>query len=436
VLGVTVRLMSDGELSRLEVLRDLDQGRLMTAAAAQLLGLERRQVFRLLKAYRTEGPTGLISKRRGRPGNRRKPAALRRAALAIIREWYWDFGPTLAAEKLREVHGITLGRETLRQWMVEAGLWLDRKQRAKRVHQPRYRRDCVGELVQVDGCEHWWFADRGPQCTLLVFVDDATSRLMHLQFVESESTFAYFHAARAYLEARGKPVAFYSDKHGVFRVNHHGALASDGMTQFGRALHALNIDIICANSSPAKGRVERAHKTLQDRLVKELRLAGASTLAEGNALLPAFIADYNARFAKPPANAKDLHRPLRAGDDLEDAFAWKEERTLSQALTLQYDKVIFILEPCDQAKAAIGKRVTVVAHPDGRLSIRYKGVELVYRTFDKLRQVDQGAIADNKRLGPVLAMIRDEQLRREPQHRSLKAPRRRDQRDARFFKVG
>ena len=125
---------------------------------------------------------------------------------------YWDFGPTLAAEKLREVHGITLGRETLRLWMVEAGLWLDRKQRRKHVHQPRYRRDCVGELVQVDGSEHWWFEDRGPQCTLLVFVDDATSRLMHLQFVESESTFAYFHAARAYLEAWGKPVAFYSEQ--------------------------------------------------------------------------------------------------------------------------------------------------------------------------------------------------------------------------------
>jgi hypothetical protein len=142
------------------------------------------------------------------------------------------------------------------------GLWRDRKQR-KRIHQPRPRRDCVGELVQVDGSEHWWFEDRGPQCTLLVFVDDATGRLMHLQFVESESTFAYFHAARAYLEAWGKPVAFYSDKHGVFRVNHPGALGGDGMTQFGRALHALNIDIICANSSPAKGRVERANKTLQ-----------------------------------------------------------------------------------------------------------------------------------------------------------------------------
>ena len=146
----------------------------------------------------------MISKRRGRRSNRRKPEAVRRAALGIIREWYWDFGPTLAAEKLREVHGIRLGRETLRLWMVEAGLWLDRKPRRKRVHQPGYRRDCVGELVQVDGCEHWWFEDRGPRCTLLVLIDDATGRLMHLQFVESESTFAYFHAAPAYLEAWGK----------------------------------------------------------------------------------------------------------------------------------------------------------------------------------------------------------------------------------------
>jgi hypothetical protein len=146
--------MSDRELSRLEVLRDLDQRRLTTAAAGQLLGLERRQVFRLLKAYRIEGPIGLISKRRGRRSNRRKPEALRRAVLTIIRQWYWDFGPTLAAEKLREDHGITVGRETLRQWMIEAGLWRDRKQR-KQVHQPRPRRDCVGELVQVDGSEHW-----------------------------------------------------------------------------------------------------------------------------------------------------------------------------------------------------------------------------------------------------------------------------------------
>jgi hypothetical protein len=178
--------MSDREVTRLEVLRDLDCGRLTTVAAAGLLGLERRQIFRLLKAYRVEGADGLISKRRGRSSNRRKPEALRARALAIIRERYWDFGPTLAAEKLGELHGLVLGRETVRQWMIADGLWLDRKQRLKRVYQPRHRRDCVGELVQIDGCEHWWFEDRGPQCTLLVFVDDATSQLMHLQFVESE----------------------------------------------------------------------------------------------------------------------------------------------------------------------------------------------------------------------------------------------------------
>jgi len=318
--------------------RDVDRGGVPVRAAAPLLGRSERQVWRLLKAFRSAGAAGLLSKKRGRRSNRKTTTVVRTAALWIVRQNYADFGPTLAAEKLAAEHGFSFSSETLRKWMIEDGLWVDRKQRRKRVHQPRSRRDCVGELVQVDGCEHWWFEDRGPQCTLLVFIDDATGRLMHLQFVDSESTFAYFDATRAYLEAWGKPVAFYSDKHGVFRVNHPGALGGDGMTQFGRALHALNIDIICANSSQAKGRVERAHKTLQDRLVKELRLAGAATLAEGNALLPAFMADYNARFAKAPANNKDLHRPLRASDDLDDAFAWKEERTLSQALTLQYDK--------------------------------------------------------------------------------------------------
>ena len=144
----------------------------------------------------------------------------------------------------------------------------------------------------------------------------------------------------------------------------------------------------------------------------------------------------NARFAKAPANQKNLHRALRAGDDLDDAFAWKEERTLSQALTLQYDKVVFILEPSEQTKMAIGKRVTVIDYPDGRLVIRYRGVELAYRTFDKIRQVSQAAIAENKQLGAALAFIRDQQLRREPQHRSDRAPRRRDQHNPRLFKIG
>ncbi len=147
------------------------------------------------------------------PGNHRLPAVVREAALALVRAHYADFGPTLAAEKLFEQHGIRISRETLRGWMMAAGLWVGRKARPEAIHQPRHRRDGLGELVQIDGCEHWWFEGRGPRCTLLAFVDDATSRLMHLKFVPSESALAYLQATREYVTAYGKPVAFYSDKH-------------------------------------------------------------------------------------------------------------------------------------------------------------------------------------------------------------------------------
>jgi len=408
-----VVVMSDRELSRLEVLRDLQDGRLTTTAAAQLLDLKRRQVFRLLKAYRADGAAGLISKQRGRRGNRRTPEAKRAAALAIIRDRYSDFGPTLAAEKLREFHGMTFGRETIRKWMLEDGLWFDRRRRMKRAHQPRYRRDCVGELIQVDGCEHWWFEDRGRQCTLLVFIDDATSRLMQLRFVRTESTFAYFAAVREYLETHGKPVAFYTDKHVVFRVAKVDAPKGDGMTQFGRALHALNIDLICAHSSQAKGRVERAHKTLQDRLVKELRLAGVNDIEAANAFLPSFMAQHNARFARAPANEKDLHRPLGPRDDLSETFTWRETRKVTQALTLHYDRMIYILEQTPQALAAAAKAADVVEYPDGRIVVRHNGADLPYRLFDKNRRVDQAAVVQNKFFGPLLAIIREDQQRRD-----------------------
>src|SRR5689334_9103405 len=338
---MAVVLMSEAELSRVDTLARVDRGELPVAAAASLLGLSARQVFRLLRRFRAEGAAGLASRRRGRPSNRRLPAAVREAALAVVRERYADFGPTLAAEKLAELHDIRLSRETLRRWMSEAGLWVPRKARRGRVHQPRHRRDCLGELVQIDGCQHHWFEDRGPPCTLLVFVDDATSRLMHLRFVPAESAFAYMAATRAYVEAHGKPVAFYSDKHGIFRVNHPDAAGGDGTTQFGRALHELNVAIICANSPQAKGRVERAHKTLQDRLVKELRLAGIGTVEAANAFLPAFMADDNARFAKAPRLAEDLHRPPAPPGDLDAALTWREERTVTGSLTLHYNKVLF-----------------------------------------------------------------------------------------------
>jgi hypothetical protein len=207
------------------------------------------------------------------------------------------------------------------------------------------------------------------------------------------------------------------------------------MTQFGGALSKLRIEIICANSSQAKGRVERANKTLQDRLVKELRLADISTIADGNAFLPGFVADYNTRFGKAPANPKDLHRPMSPRDQLDDEFTWQVERTLSQSLTLQYDKVLFILEPSETAQAAIGKRVTVVDYPDGRIAVRYQGEELAYRTFDKIRKVNQAAIVENKRLGPLLEMIKLYQDSQPAEPRSRKAPKQRDQ-TGHMFGVG
>jgi transposase len=327
--GVTwimaVLVVSEMELSRLDTLQRIIERRLTCTAAAQLLGLSRRQVHRLVTAYRAQGPAALVSKRRGQPSNRRYPTELRHKALGLVREHYHDFGPTFAAEKLAEHHDLRVSHETLRQWMIQDGLWLTRPERKKRIHQPRPRRGCYGELIQIDGCEHHWFEARGPKCTLLVFVDDATGKLMHLAFAASESTFDYFRATRAYLEAHGKPLAFYSDRHGIFRVNRKGALGGDGMTQFGRALHALNIEILCASSPEAKGRVERAHQTLQDRLVKELRLAGISDREAGNAFLPGFMARYNAKFAKPATQAgADAHRPLAAHDDLDTAFAGRK----------------------------------------------------------------------------------------------------------------
>src|SRR3954468_9174006 len=180
---MTVTLMSRSEIDRMNVLRDLAEERIRVSEAATLMGLGRRQVLRLAKAFRQRGPAALASRRRGQPSNRSYPGVLRTEVMGIIRERYANFGPTLAGEKLPEPHGIGLALETFRRWLTVGGLWKDPRQRMRPVHQPRYRRDCVGELIQIDGSHHWWFETRGPQCTLLVYVDDATTRMSQLQFV-------------------------------------------------------------------------------------------------------------------------------------------------------------------------------------------------------------------------------------------------------------
>jgi hypothetical protein len=299
--------------------------------------------------------------------------------------------------------------ETLRQWMIDDGLWTTRAERKKRVQQPRHRRDCYGELIQIDGSDHHWFEDRGPRAVLLVYVDDATGKLMELHMCESESAFSYFEATRNYLARHGKPVAFYSDKAGVFRVNAKRPKAGDGYTQFGRAMADLNVDVICANTPAAKGRVERAHQTLQDRLVKELRLSGVSSIEAANAFLPQFMADYNRRFGRAPRVDHDAHRALLPQDTLEDIFTWQETRKVTHSLTIRFKRTMYILKPTKIAKRAAGKHVTVHEFEDGAVCIRFEGKELSARAFDEDRRVSQGAIVENKLLGAALEHIRKQQ---------------------------
>lgn len=416
--------LSDKELNRLEAIQKVRDRRLSVIHAAEILGISRSQVHRLLLAYDREGAAGLTSKKRGKPSNRSHSADLKNLVLELVREHYYDFGPTLACEKLVERHRIAISKETLRQWMTEAGIWLSRQARRRQLHQPRGRRDCFGELVQIDGSHHWWFENRGPKCALLVYIDDATGKLLHLRFAESENAFDYFRATTAYIQTWGKPVAFYSDKHGIFRTTHGSEEdRSNGMTQFARALHELNIDIICANTPQAKGRVERANQTLQDRLVKELRLRGIDTIEEANAYTQEFMEDFNRRFGKLPRNPKDLHRPLSAHENVDAAMCHKEVRKLSQALTLRYDKVMFILEPTEVAKRLMGVKVIVCDYPDGRLEITHEGTSLPYTTFDTLQCVHRSEIVEHKRLDEALTWIADRQENREV-HRSDKAPRR------------
>lgn len=409
--------MSERDLNRVEILSQVVQGRMTATNAGNLLSLSRRQVQRLLKSFRTDGPAAIRHKARGRPSNNRIDPAVRAFAVTLVKEHYADFGPTLAAEKLAEDHGLKVSRETLRKWMQDAGIWLPRKQR-RTFHQPRLRRECYGELIQIDGSDHRWFEDRGAPCTLLVFVDDATSRLMQLEFVSSESTFSYFGVLEAYLHEHGRPVAFYSDKHTVFRVAQQGAKSGHGMTQFGRALNELNIEILCANSSQAKGRVERANRTLQDRLVKELRLAGISDMEAGNAFLPGFMERYNARFAKAPRSPDNLHRRLNVEPDrLTDMLCFRDERYVGNQLAFSYDRLRIILQENEITRGLPGKNVDTYEFPDGRFEVRWKGVSLPYSVFDKDQRVSHAAITENKHLSAALEYIKAEQDKAPPKKR-------------------
>lgn len=412
--GMGLVLMNERDLHRVGVLAEIRSGDRTVASGAALLGLTTRHTRRLIERYAQSGAAGLVHQARGRPSNRRRGVAERERVLALVQAHYAGYGPTLASEALLERHGLVVPRETLRSWMREAGLWLTRVQR-RRFHQLRPRREHFGELVQIDGSEHRWFGPDHPACTLLVFIDDATGRLMQLQFVPSESTQSYFGALASYLTRHGCPVAFYSDKHTVFRIAKPDAIGGQGMTQFGRALAELNIEILCANSSQAKGRVERANRTLQDRLVKELMLEGITTIAAANAHVPGFMERFNGRFACPPARPGDLHRPLKITlSRLNDILCRREMRHVGRQLHLSWQRKLLILERNALTEGLAGKYVEVFDFGDGLVELRWQGQSLPYRVFEKDQRVIHASVVENKRLTEALAMARKLQARSQP----------------------
>lgn len=370
--------MSQKEVGRLEVIQATVRKQIRQVDASWQLGLSIRQVKRLVRRYRQDGAAGLVSGHRGKRPNNAIAAGVREAAMSLVQSQYADFTPTFAHEKLTEVHGYLFSVETLRQWMIAAGLWQPKHRKQAHVHQRRPRRPCLGELVQIDGSPHDWFEGRGERCTLIVFIDDATSRLMALRFASAETTQAYMETLQSYLGRYGRPVALYSDKHSIFRVNqanHEGEL-----TQFSRTLKTLDIEPIHANTPQAKGRVERANQTLQDRLVKEMRLRGIQDIEPANAFLPAFIKDYNQRFAVNPQCATDAHREvLHNTRELELIFSLHHSRKLSKNLAFQFKNREYQLHKQGQGYRLRGATVTVCEAFDASITILFQGQEMPYR---------------------------------------------------------
>lgn len=386
--------MSQSEAKRAQVMELLSSGKIDQREAGKRLGVSVRQIKRIARRYRQEGLPGLISKKRGRPSNRRLDEETRQLCIKLIGTHYRDFGPTLACEKLAGQHGIHLCVESTRQIMMAAGYWKPRKGAKVRIYPMRERRARLGELIQIDGSPHNWFEGRFEPCTLLVFIDDATGKLMQLRFVHAETTLGYMRVLHDYIKTHGVPVALYSDKHSIFRINAK-EVDAEAETQFGRAARELGIECIHANSPQAKGRVERANQTLQDRLVKEMRLAGIADMETANAWLLGFIEDYNRRFAVVPKDGQDAHLSYQGtAEDLAQTLSVQVEKTLSKNLSCQHEGRLLQVETSGTGLGMRGARIKLFQHFDGTWQLRWRQRRLTYTVMAKAQR--QAAEADSK----------------------------------------
>jgi len=379
MVGEDTVIMSVKELRRLHVIRLAMEKKLRQREAGVLLGLTGRHVRRLIQRVRAEGDAGLAHRGRGRPSNRRIAAPVKAKVLRLYTKRYGDFGPTLAAEKLAERHGIAVSPETLRGWLLEQGV--EHFRRRKRPHRAwRARKAHVGELVQLDGSHHAWLEGRGPGCVLLAYIDDASSQV-YARFYDYEGTVPALDSFGRYVRRHGLPLAVYTDKHTTYKSAAEPTVAEQlagqkPHSQFEWSLAELGVEVIHAHSPQAKGRVERLFATFQDRLIKELRLAGIATLEAANRFLEAYLPTYNQRFAVQPAQAADLHRPCPAGRELDRILCLKTTRVLRRDWTVAHNGHLYqIHDPLRATHVQVEERL------DGTMHITHHGRPLAYQAI-------------------------------------------------------
>jgi hypothetical protein len=385
--------MSQKEVDRLDIVQKVEGKLLSQRKGAKQLSLTTRQFRRIQCRYRLEGAEGIVSKHRGRKSNNKLSDEFKLKIITLVKTYYSDFGPKFAHEKLTEIHDEKLSVESLRQIMIQYKLWQPKTTKTKKVFQRRTPRSRFGELIQIDGSVHDWFEGRADKCTLIVFIDDATSKITFMQFFPTENTQGYMTVAKQHLLKYGRPVSLYSDKHSVFNANGKYSQDTNAQTQFHRALKTLDIELILAKTPQAKGRVERANRTLQDRLIKEMRLVGINTIEQANVFLGQYIEKHNKQFARQALNDNDAHREvLQTPREIDLIFSLHHTRKVSKSLEFTYKNHIHQLDK--NAHHLKQKYIMLCDLFKQELVVVYDGKEIDYKVFNKL--IPQILSADEK----------------------------------------
>lgn len=370
-------MLTQQELKRLHVIKKVFEGVMKQVEAAEKLSLSDRQIRRLINKVRIEGDPGIAHKSRGKPSGRRLPVKIKDRVIAFYREKLDGFGPTLAAEKLLEMEGVKISDETLRLWLIETGDW-QKQRKGRKYRQWRERKHCFGEMIQMDGSHHDWFEGRGSKCVLMGYIDDATGNV-HARFHEYEGTIPAMDSFRRYIGKYGIPVKVYLDKHTTYKSPAEPSIEDEingtkPMSQFERALKELGVDVIHAHSPQAKGRIERLFRTFQDRVVKEMRLKGISSIEEANKFLQGYLPEYNRRFSVKPQKEDNFHREIPKGLNLDRILCIKTERTLRNDFTISHNSKLYqIMDKTNAKKVQIEERLNgsmVITYEDSRLRFK------------------------------------------------------------------